>query len=157
MPERLSTFESPKCWHSRLTLMFFGGTNRTTHWIWDYPRRSLLHCCHFDPETLSVLEPEGEGEAGAFFTDSSGSRWLLKLCARAVSPRGTRRTGIDAVPLLEGTEGCLSMPQSPQSTSASSMIQWIGPKLAVLVWATPACPLGICESWASWELSFELH
>lgn len=113
MPERLPTFESPKCWHSRLTLLFFGGTDRTTHWIWDCPRRSLLHCCHFDPETLPVLEPGGEGEAGTFFTDRSGSRWLLKLCARAVSPRGARRTGVDAMPLLEGTEGCLSMPSVP--------------------------------------------
>lgn len=82
------------------------GANRTTHWIWDCPRRSLLHNCHFDPGTLPVLEPGGEGEAEVLVTVISGSRWLLKVHPRVVSARGA---GVDAVPLSEGAQGCLSV------------------------------------------------
>lgn len=60
--------------------------------------------------TLPVLGSRG---TGALVTDISGSGWLLQLHPRVVSPRRAGGTGCDAVPLSEGAEGYLSVPQFP--------------------------------------------
>lgn len=101
VPERPSTFEFQNSWHLRLIFHVFVELLGPHVRIWGCPRSSLLHDCHFDPGTLPVLGPGGEGEADVLVTDLSGSRWLLKLHPKAVSHKGAGRPRLDAQPLTE--------------------------------------------------------
>lgn len=82
-------------------------------------RRSLLPKLPFDPGTLSVPKPGGEGKAGVLVTDISGSRRFFKLHPGAVLVRGAGRAGVDVVPLSEETQDC---------TSANTMVQCLVPE-----------------------------
>lgn len=104
----------------------------------------MLHHCHFDPGTLPILGPGGEGEADILVTDLSDSRWPLKLLPKAASHRGAGRPGVEAEPLTEQAKGYLRVPKPALWSRAWS--QTDEPKWAVLVGATPASISGLVRA-----------